>query len=144
MIIFNKIIVYLSFLLGCLTPSGTQNSNYSANYWQIKQINNTYWFVSPNGELEFLNLIDRVKYEELGNKPPHYLSLNKNLHERVIEYGFKGIGAWSSDDLHDKKIPFCKDLNLSKYYPIELIKEKEWEINKEPFYVYSRNEKGNI
>lgn len=122
---FIKIIICTIFLMG--SPSKINDLAINSNFWKVEKHNDIWWFVSPEGNKEFLTLVNTVRFEEKSHKEPHYIAKNKNLSERVLNYGFKGLDAWASPELYNSNIPFCKDLNISKYIHPHFILTKEWE-----------------
>ncbi len=100
-------------------------------YWRIARDSaGVWWFLSPDGRPEFLNLVTTVQPALRGQDPvgPDFLSRDWNgstrrqdLHgwavatlARVHSTGFKGVGAWSNPIFHELDVPMSRDLNVSK------------------------------
>jgi hypothetical protein len=104
-----------------------------AGYWRLAQDKSgVWWFMSPDGQLEFLNTVTTVQPTQLSRNPDgaHFVSLDwkgnadgegsqENLDrwaqatiQRVRDAGFKGLGAWCNPALHRFDIPMSQDLNL--------------------------------
>ncbi|HTW94538.1 MAG TPA: sugar-binding protein [Tepidisphaeraceae bacterium] len=101
-----------------------------AGYWRLgEDSHGVWWFISPAGQKEFLNLVTTVQPFQLSrsNDGPDFTSTDykKSLSEpdrldhwaaatiaRVRSVGFKGIGAWSNPVLHNYDIPMSQDLNV--------------------------------
>ncbi len=98
-------------------------------YWQIaKTAQGVWWFVSPQGKPEFLNMVTTVQptLRGLDANGADYISRDfddqdpasldrwaKATVKRLSDTGFKGVGAWSNPILHNYDIPMTQDLNLS-------------------------------
>ncbi len=98
-----------------------------SGFWRIGQDNSgVWWFVSPQGKPQFLNLVTTVQPEQIGRYPdgPNYISRDWNGQPsdlnhwasltlmRVFDTGFKGLGAWSHPIFHSMDVPMSRDLNL--------------------------------
>src|SRR5438309_2829496 len=80
-------------------------------FWRLgKTDQGVWWFVSPEGQPDFLNMVTTVQPALRGRDPigPNYVSRDfdeknpagleswaKSTIERITQTGFKGIGAWS-------------------------------------------------
>jgi hypothetical protein len=100
-------------------------------FWRLAKSNQgVWWFVSPEDHPEFLNLVDTVQPVLHGRDPagPDYVSTDfdakapdalnrwaRSSVSRVLNIGFKGVGAWSSPALHQCDIPMTQDLNISAW-----------------------------
>jgi hypothetical protein len=100
-------------------------------YWRVaKTHEGVWWFVNPQGQLDFLNTVNTVQPVELGRDPqgPDYVSRDFDQRDlssasidrwaratvsRLRDSGFKGVGAWSNPALHRCDVPMTQDLNLS-------------------------------
>lgn len=80
-------------------------STCNAQYWTVVEKQKIWWLQSPQGSSEFLTTVDNVQPFEQGVDDLGYLSKDyrgdinvwaKNTERRVIEFGFKGVGAWGS------------------------------------------------
>ncbi len=92
-------------------------------YWHIeKDDRNVWWFVSPNGNKEFLNNVTSIQPYQESRDPSSKIFRSKDYNDdielwaektanRVIGAGFKGSGAWSHQSI-GKYIPYARDLNL--------------------------------
>jgi hypothetical protein len=112
----------------------------TSGYWRIIYEDNTYWFLSPDGNKEFMNVVQSVQPQQSARDSNSLSYLSKDFHgdlddwarktaNRVSTYGFKGIGAWSNPSLHPY-IPFTRDLNLSKWTKLP-ISDPNWETDVE-------------
>ncbi|MGF1633792.1 MAG: hypothetical protein ACFCVE_08065 [Phycisphaerae bacterium] len=99
-------------------------------FWQIvRDQKGVWWFRSPEGKLEFLNTVTTVVPYQLGRREagPHYVSRDYNggitndgdieawataTLERVLDSGFKALGAWCHPAFHELDVPMTRDLNL--------------------------------
>ncbi|MEM1011982.1 MAG: sugar-binding protein, partial [Planctomycetota bacterium] len=106
-------------------------------FWRLARTHDgTWWFLSPDGDKEFLNTVTTVVPYQQGRRAlgPHYVSRDWHgqitgsltegdvpgwgvrTHDRVIEAGFKGFGAWCHPVFHDPDVnsdtPITRDLNL--------------------------------
>ncbi len=102
----------------------------SAGFWRLVQDQNgVWWFLSPDDKLEFLNTVTTVQPAQKGRHEsgPHYVSRDWNggitregdidtwaaaTLRRVLDSGFKGLGAWCHPVFHDLDVPVARDLNL--------------------------------
>ena len=100
----------------------------SEGFWRVgRDEAGAWWFISPDGRREFLNSVTTVQPRLLGRdrNGPHYLARdfsNDNLNDwaaatvnRVRDFGFKGVGAWSEPVLHQFDVPVTRDLNVSTW-----------------------------
>jgi hypothetical protein len=107
-------------------------------YWRIGQdARGVWWFVSPEGDREFLNTVTTVQPYQLGRRQqgPHYVSrawphglsrddaddadLQRWAMEtlaRVEDAGFKALGAWCHPAFHELDVPITRDLNVWAYF----------------------------
>lgn len=107
-----------------------------ASFWSIeKTADDIWWFVSPNGDREFMNTVTNVQPIQLGRDAngPHYVSkdwpgpidhvvafTDQALTQawapptlaRIYDAGFKGFGAWCHHVFHTLDVPIARDLNL--------------------------------
>ncbi|MEM8873082.1 MAG: hypothetical protein AAGD32_02380 [Planctomycetota bacterium] len=99
-------------------------------FWRIaRDTDGVQWFLSPDGQREFLNTVTTVQPIQLGRKAtgPHFVSrdwsgdadMDGDLDAwasatlgRVTSAGFKGLGAWSHPVFHDYDVPITRDLNI--------------------------------
>jgi hypothetical protein len=102
-------------------------------YWRLAQDHSgVWWFLSPEGRLEFLNTVTTVQPVQLSRDKdaPHYLSRDwygkpdgegtrmqldqwaQATLNRVLGIGFKGLGAWCNPAFHRLNVPMSQDLNL--------------------------------
>jgi hypothetical protein len=104
-------------------------------FWRLGQAaEDTLWFVSPKGEVQFLNTVTTVQPYQFGRDRDgiHYVSQDWNSKPggdgdldawaqktaaRVLAMGFKGLGAWSNPVFHKYDIPVSRDLNISTWIP---------------------------
>jgi len=100
-------------------------------FWRLAKTSaGVWWFLSPDGRPEFLNMVDTVQPLIHGRDTagPDYVSIDYDQHapdamdrwaqasaSRVLNVGFKGIGAWSASALHKCNIPMTQDLNISAW-----------------------------
>jgi hypothetical protein len=106
-------------------------------FWRVAQDQNkVWWFLSPENQKEFLNLIQNVNPEEksINSQGPNYISkvylesgMNKKIWaqktiEQINNFGFKAIGAWSDPILLDADVPITKDLNVLRWVDYNTIK----------------------
>ena len=144
---FCMVAVGLCVVLILISASGTARANPGATgddsrfstihgkagFWRVaKTKQGVWWFVSPKGQVDFLNTVTTVQPEARGRDPmgPDFVSrdfdqrdvspvsLDRWAHatvQRVQDAGFKGIGAWSNPMLHRCDIPMTQDLNLSSW-----------------------------
>ena len=103
-------------------------------YWRIGQDHaGVWWFVSPQGQTEFLNTVTTVQPSLLARDQdgPGYVSNDWNpagehdaelerwaqaTLKRVRATGFKGRGAWSHPVLHKYDVPMTRDLNVWAWF----------------------------
>jgi hypothetical protein len=98
-------------------------------FWRLGQDQSgVWWFVSPEGKLEFLNTVTTVQPQQDGRDKDAaaYLSTDWDGKDkprdldlwatatlrRVQDYGFKGLGAWCHPAFHSLSVPCSQDLNL--------------------------------
>ncbi|MEM6314292.1 MAG: hypothetical protein AAF743_09410, partial [Planctomycetota bacterium] len=99
-------------------------------FWRIERDEaGVWWFLSPDGEREFLNTVTTVQPFQLGRREngPHYVSrdwtgetsMDGDIDawatatlDRVLDAGFKGMGAWSHPVFHEHDVPITRDLNI--------------------------------
>jgi len=98
-------------------------------FWRLAEDQaGVWWFLSPDGKLEFLNTVTTVQPEQDGRDKGsiHFVSTNwddryqaadleqwaKATLTRVQDYGFKGLGAWCNPAFHALDVPMSQDLNL--------------------------------
>lgn len=104
-------------------------------FWRLAQTpEGVWWFLTPRGELEFLNTVTTVVPYQLGRDPegPHYISRDwpgsvpgdgdleawaTRTLRRVQEAGFKGLGAWCHPVFHKFDVPITRDLNVWTWMP---------------------------
>jgi hypothetical protein len=100
-------------------------------FWRLgKTEQGVWWFVSPQGQPDFLNMVTTVQPALHGRDPigPNYLSRDfdeknpaaletwaKATIQRITQTGFKGIGAWSNPILHNFDVPMTQDLNVTAW-----------------------------
>jgi agarase len=102
-------------------------------FWRIaRDHDGVWWFVSPDGQREFLNTVTTVQPFQLGRDRNgiHYVSADWNggttndgdlkawakpTLERVFRAGFKGLGAWCNPVFHQLEVPITRDLNIWSY-----------------------------
>ncbi|HVT89126.1 MAG TPA: hypothetical protein VHD56_09760 [Tepidisphaeraceae bacterium] len=105
----------------------------AAGHWRLAQTTTgVWWFVSPQDKPEFLNTVTTVQPYQFGRDKNgvHFVSNDwtgkpggegdlqawaKKTAARVLETGFKGLGAWSNPVFHQLDIPCTRDLNLSTW-----------------------------
>lgn len=99
-------------------------------YWRLgKTTQGVWWFISPQGNPEFMNMVTTVQPYQLSRDPmgAHFVSRDftgdeanpgdltpwaRQTMQRVLDAGFKGIGAWSHRVFHDMPIAMTRDLNV--------------------------------
>lgn len=99
-------------------------------FWRIaRDESGVWWFLSPDGQREFLNTVTTVQPYQRGRDAngPHFLSRDytggfsmdgpvdawaKATLNRVLDAGFKGLGAWSHPAFHKLDVPITRDLNI--------------------------------
>jgi hypothetical protein len=100
-----------------------------SGYWRLGQDQSgVWWWESPAGKLEFLNTVTTVQPEQDGRErnAVRFVSTdwdgrygaadldrwaNATL-RRVLDSGFKGLGAWCNPAFHSLDVPMSQDLNL--------------------------------
>jgi hypothetical protein len=108
--------------------------NGTEGYWRIgRDHSGTWWFVSPQGQAEFLNSVTTVQPSLLArdHDGPGYASVDWNpagAHDAELERwaqatlnrvkgtGFKALGAWSHPVLHKYDVPMTRDLNVWAWF----------------------------
>ncbi len=107
----------------------------NAGFWRLgKTQDGVWWFISPDGDREFLNTVTTVQPFQLGRQADgvHFASRDydgtvgqydgdlrawaEKTITRVKDAGFKGLGAWSHPIFHEFDIPITRDLNIWKHY----------------------------
>lgn len=100
-------------------------------YWRLGRTpQGVWWFVSPDGQREWINSVTTVQPFQLGRRPagPHFISTDwdgefdtnyGNIRlwadrtlVRVKDAGFKALGAWCHPIFHELDIPVTRDLNI--------------------------------
>jgi hypothetical protein len=98
-------------------------------FWRLGQDQaGDWWWVSPTGTLEFLNTVTTVQPDQEGRDrhSVRYVSADwdgryqpEDLDRwamatlpRVLDCGFKGLGAWCNPAFHSLDVPMSQDLNL--------------------------------
>jgi hypothetical protein len=102
-------------------------------YWRLAQDRaGVWWFLSPRDQLEFLNTVTTVQPMQLSRERegPHFISgdwhgdadgegtqaqldhWSQATLKRVLDTGFKGLGAWCNPAFHQLNVPMSQDLNL--------------------------------
>jgi hypothetical protein len=98
-------------------------------FWRLGEDQaGVWWFVSPTGQVQFLNTVTTVQPEQAGRdaNAVGFRSTNwdgkygqADLQRwaeatlgRVYDYGFKGLGAWCNPAFHQLDVPMSQDLNL--------------------------------
>jgi hypothetical protein len=110
-------------------PTPLRQIHGQPGFWRLGQDQTgVWWWVSPTGNLEFLNTVTTVQPEQDGRErnSVRYVSTdwdgrydardldrwaNPTL-RRVFDYGFKGLGAWCNPAFHSLDVPMSQDLNL--------------------------------
>jgi len=100
-------------------------------FWRVAQGGDgVWWFLSPDGSLEFLNTVTHVHPAQRGRdkEGPHFVSKDwdggphreggdldawaaKTI-KRVHEAGFKGMGAWCNRAFHKCDVTISRDLSV--------------------------------
>jgi hypothetical protein len=110
-------------------PSPLRQIHGQPGFWRLGQDQaGVWWWVSPSGKLEFLNTVTTVQPEQDGRErnSVRYVSSDwdgryqpKDLDRwasatlrRVLDSGFKGLGAWCNPAFHSLDVPMSQDLNL--------------------------------
>jgi hypothetical protein len=104
-----------------------------AGFWRLAQDRaGVWWFLSPDGRLEFLNTVTTVQPTQLSRDRDAAHFVSRDWHGdsdgegsrsqldqwaqatllRVFETGFKGLGAWCNPAFHRQEVPMSQDLNL--------------------------------
>jgi hypothetical protein len=142
------LLISATLLCGAASASGPSNPSRATGdarfasirgtpgYWRIARTpQGVWWFVSPQGNLDFLNSVTTVQPTSRGRdrNGPDFLSRDAEANDlpalcpaaidrwgkatvdRVRDAGFKGIGAWSNPVLHNYDVPMTQDLNLSAW-----------------------------
>ncbi len=96
-----------------------------SGYWQLgKDRQGVWWFISPEGKMEFLNLVTGINPFQNGRAGDNFVATTWASDEeqwaeseasRVLSYGFKGSGSWSHRALHKTSLPMSRDLNVLAY-----------------------------
>jgi hypothetical protein len=106
----------------------------SPGYWRLVQTaTGEWWFLSPEGDKEFVTAVTTVQPVQHARKGRGYVSKDfqgdvgvwaGKTSQRVREAGFKAVGAWSHPSL--RSLPYSRDLNLwvSTKTPIDSV---DWE-----------------
>jgi hypothetical protein len=115
------------------TPYGFKSLHGQEGFWRVGQdAQGVWWFVSPTGRTEFLNMVTTVQPFQRGRdgKGPDFVSKdwtgNANTQDtpqqldhwatttlqRVQSVGFKGLGAWCHPIFHNYDVPMTRDLNV--------------------------------
>jgi hypothetical protein len=100
-------------------------------FWRVAQTESgVWWFLSPEGQEEFLNTVTHVHPVQRGRakEGPHFVSRDWNggpyreggdqeawaakTIQRVQGAGFKGLGAWCHRVLHKYPVAMSRDLNV--------------------------------
>ncbi len=97
----------------------------SDGFWRLaRDHSGVWWFLSPDGEKEFLNTVTTVVPYQQGRRAlgPHFISRDwkgvvtgsltegdvqgwgARTHDRVLAAGFKGFGAWCHTVFHDEAV----------------------------------------
>ncbi|MGD1277302.1 MAG: hypothetical protein ABR964_08775 [Tepidisphaeraceae bacterium] len=105
----------------------------TAGFWRLGQDRSgVWWFVSPDGRLEFLSNVTTVQPVQNSHERggPHFVSRDWKGNadgegsqaeleswaaatlQRVRDTGFKGLGAWCNSEFHRLNVPMSQDLNL--------------------------------
>jgi len=101
-----------------------------SGFWRVAESpDHIWWFLSPTGRLEFLNTVTTVQpYQQAGNSSNAGFTSSDwhgdldawaraTVQRAGTTYGFKGIGAWSSDALIGHGMPVSRCLNLLDCVP---------------------------
>jgi hypothetical protein len=99
-------------------------------FWQLgKTDKGVWWFVSPEGNVEFLNTVTTVQPYQNARDPHGTIFLSRDYNgtptkpgdlrkwaeatlKRVHAAGFKGLGAWCHPVFHELPVPITRDLNI--------------------------------
>ena len=115
-------------------------------FWRIAQTEGgVWWFLSPEGQKEFLNTVTHVHPAQRGSakEGPHFVSRDWNggpsreggnydawaaqMIQRVHGAGFKGLGAWCHRVLHKYNVAMSRDLNVwSSINKNKLFYDRDW------------------
>lgn len=105
-------------------------------FWRVgKTTDGIWWFITPDGNTEFMNSVTTVQPYQLGRDPlgTFYMSRDYdglpnhqgNLElwaqrtlQRIYATGFKGLGAWCHPIFHNMPVPMTRDLNIWASAPI--------------------------
>lgn len=122
------------FALGAFAAGGAETfkeTRGKEGFWRIVQTQEgVWWFMSPEGNLEFLNTVTHVHPAQRGRDKdgPHFVSKDwdggphreggdldawaaKTI-KRVHEAGFKGLGAWCNWAFHKYDVTISRDLSV--------------------------------
>lgn len=117
-----------------------------AGFWRVAQTEGgVWWFLSPEGQKEFLNTVTHVHPAQRGSAQagPHFVSRDWNggpyreggnhdawaakTLKRVHGAGFKGLGAWCSRVFHKYNVAMSRDLNVwSLINKSKLFYDSDW------------------
>lgn len=102
-------------------------------FWRIGRTTaGVWWFIAPDGKLEFLNTITSVQPTQPGRDESGPAFVSRDLDGdpndpaaldrwaaktlvRIQQTGFKGLGAWCNHAFHKLDVPVTRDLNLSAW-----------------------------
>lgn len=103
-------------------------------FWRLAQTpSGVWWFVTPKDSPEFLNTVTTVQPYQFGRDKEgiHFVSRDWNAKpgaadgdlnawaertaQRVLDAGFKGLGAWCNPVFHKLDIPITRDLNVTAW-----------------------------
>ena len=106
-------------------------------YWRLGQTaDGVWWFISPQNTPEFMNMVTTVQPFQLPREPmgAHFVSgdfggdeenatqMNswaRQTMRRVLDSGFKGLGAWCNRSFHQVPIAMTRDLNVWSAAPAQ-------------------------
>ncbi len=109
--------------LGTLFPAHAG----AADYFRVEQRQGVWWFVNPVGEVVLSLGVDQIAYAPdkiRGTGPAPYFEAVKKLYpdraaweratlERLRNWGFDTIGAWSDPELWMRGVPYTVILNIA-------------------------------
>jgi hypothetical protein len=115
-------------------------------FWRVAQTEGgVWWFLSPEGQEEFLNTVTHVHPAQRGSakEGPHFVSRDWNggpyreggdqdawaakTLKRVQGAGFKGLGAWCHRVFHKYPVAMSRDLNVwSSINKHKLFYDSDW------------------